>query len=57
MNPGLPNTLSSLGAIGGIAYGISLKKGFWVTAGLGLLCAIGGAAVGATYNYLKTNNK
>jgi hypothetical protein len=57
MNPSLPNNLSSLGAIGGIAYGISLKKGFWVTACLGLLFAVGGAAVGTTYNYLKTNKK
>jgi hypothetical protein len=28
-----------------------------MTAGLGLLFAVGGAAVGTTYNYLKTNNK
>jgi hypothetical protein len=45
--------LSSLGAVGGIAYGVSKQKSFWTTAGFAILFAIGGAALGTTYKVLK----
>jgi len=42
--------LSSIGAIGGIAYAVSKRKTFWVTATYGLVFAIAGAAVGTIIN-------
>lgn len=39
-------TLTTLGAIGGLAYGVSKQKSFWTTAGFTILFAIVGAAVG-----------
>jgi hypothetical protein len=45
--------LISLGAVGGIAYGVSKQKSFWTTAGFAILFAIGGAALGMTYQSLK----
>ena len=44
---------SSLGAVGGIAYGVSKQKSFWTTAGFTILFAIGGAALGTAYQALK----
>lgn len=38
--------LTTLGAIGGLAYGISKQKSFWTTAGFTILFAIVGAAAG-----------
>jgi hypothetical protein len=40
------SVLSSLGAVGGIYYGVSKKKSFWTTAGFTILFAIGGGALG-----------
>ena len=45
--------LTSVGAIGGIAYGVSKKKSFWTTAGFAILFAIGGAALGTTIKIYK----
>jgi hypothetical protein len=45
--------LSSLGAVGGIAYGVSKQKSFWTTAGFAILFAIGGSALGIAYQSLK----
>jgi hypothetical protein len=38
--------LTSLGALGGIVYGVTKAQGFWATAGYTLLFSIGGAALG-----------
>lgn len=46
--------LTSVGAIGGIAYGVSKSKSFWTTAGFAILFAIGGAALGTA---IKSFNK
>jgi len=43
------SALSSLGAVGGIYYGVTKSKGFWTTAGFAILFAIGGAALGNAY--------
>lgn len=43
------STMTSVGAMCGVAYGISQKKSFWTTTGFALLFAIAGAALGATY--------
>ena len=51
----LSSALSSLGAVAGIAYGVSQKKSFWTTAGFTILFAIGGAALGTAYNAIKNN--
>lgn len=50
----LTTGLSSVGAIGGIAYGVSKNKSFWTTAGFAILFAIGGAALGTGIKILKT---
>jgi hypothetical protein len=49
------STLSSLGAVYGIYYGVKNQKGFWQTAGFTLLFAIGGSMLGTAYNSI-TNN-
>ena len=49
------SALSSLGAVAGIAYGVSQKKSFWTTAGFVILFAIGGAALGNAYSAIKDN--
>ena len=46
-------SLSSLGAVLGIYYGVSKSKGFWATAGFTILFAVGGASIGKAYEYLK----
>lgn len=51
------SALSSLGAVAGIAYGVSKKKSFWTTAGFAILFAIGGAAIGTAYNALTEKNQ
>lgn len=38
--------LTSVGAIAGIAYGISKSKSFWITAGYCIAFAAGGCAIG-----------
>ena len=38
--------LTSVGALGGIAYGISKSKSFWVMAGYSVIFALTGYAVG-----------
>jgi len=38
--------LTSIGALGGIAYAVSKKKSFWTTAGFAILFALTGAAIG-----------
>jgi hypothetical protein len=44
----LSPTLSSVGAIAGIYYGVKNKKSFWTTVGFTILFSIGGAAIGTT---------
>jgi ABC-type nitrate/sulfonate/bicarbonate transport system permease component len=39
------NTLTTVGAVGGIIYGIKQQKGFWATAGYTLLFALVGTAL------------
>ena len=46
-------TLGSVGAALGIYYGMTKQKGFWITAGLVALFAIGGAALGSVYESTK----
>jgi len=46
----LKQPLTSAGAVGGIIYGISKQKGFWVTAGYTLLFAVAGAMLGTAIN-------
>lgn len=46
-------SLSSLGAVAGLYYGVTKNKGFWGTAGFTLLFAIGGAALGSFYESIK----
>ena len=41
---------TTIGAIGGLAYGVSKHKQFWTTAGFTILFAIAGAAVGTAVN-------
>ena len=45
--------LTSVGAVFGLYYGVTKNKGFWVTAGLTLISAIGGAALGTFYESIK----
>ena len=52
----LSSALSSLGAVAGIAYGVSNRKSFWTTAGFAILFAIGGAALGTAYNSITNQN-
>lgn len=47
-------SLISLGALGGIFYGINKQKGFVAIAGLGLLFAFVGAGLGVAYNNMTT---
>lgn len=47
------SALTSVGAIGGIAYAVSKRKSFWATAGFAVLFALGGAAVGTAINVYK----
>ena len=47
-------TLISAGAMGGLLYGIYKQKSFWTTAGFTLLFAFGGAALGTTYEAIKS---
>jgi len=42
-------TLSSVGAVLGIYYGVSNGKSFWTTTGFAILFAIGGASLGVAY--------
>lgn len=50
------SALSSLGAVAGIAYGVSNRKSFWTTAGFAILFALGGAALGTAYNAITNKN-
>lgn len=45
--------LTSIGAIVGIFYGVSKRLPFAATAGLTILFAIGGAALGTAYEAMK----
>ena len=49
----LKPALTSLGAIGGIAYGVSKKKSFWTTIGFTILFSIGGAVLGTAIESIK----
>jgi hypothetical protein len=49
----LTKTLTSVGAIGGIAYGISKQKGFWATAGYTIILALAGGFLGTTIDSLQ----
>lgn len=40
------SAFTAIGAIGGMAYGVSKHKSFWTTAGFTILFAIAGAAAG-----------
>ena len=40
------SAFTSIGAIGGLAYGVSKRKSFWTTAGFTILFAVAGAALG-----------
>ncbi len=48
------SALSSLGAVGGIYYGVSKGKGFWATAGFAILFAVGGGLLGHAYEQLNS---
>jgi hypothetical protein len=52
-NMNVTSALSSVGAIGGIYYGVSQKKSFWTTIGFTILFSIGGAEIGTTINAIK----
>lgn len=47
--------LTSVGAIGGIAYGVSKGKPFWATAAFAILFGIGGAALGTAVQHYQNN--
>lgn len=47
--------LISVGAIGGIAYGVSKNKSFWTTAGFAILFAIAGAGLGTAIKMIKND--
>lgn len=49
-------TLSSLGAIYGIYYGVTKGKSFWSTTGFAVLFAIGGASLGYAYQMVQNKN-
>lgn len=49
-------TLSSVGAIAGIYYGVKNKKSFWTTVGFTILFSVGGAALGTVITSV-TNNE
>jgi hypothetical protein len=49
----LTSALTSVGAVGGIAYGVSKKKSFWTTIGFTILFSIGGAALGTAIQSIK----
>lgn len=53
INMDVSKALTSVGAVFGLYYGVTKNKGFWGTAGLTLLCAIGGAALGTFYESVK----
>jgi hypothetical protein len=46
--------LTSVGAIGGIAYGVSKGKSFLTTAGFAIIFAIAGAGVGTAIKMIKS---
>jgi hypothetical protein len=50
----ITSALSSIGAIGGIYYGVSQRKSFWTTIGFTILFSISGAAIGTTIQAIKT---
>ena len=47
--------LTSIGAIGGIVYGVSKNKSFWATAGFAIIFAIAGAGLATIIKNLKTD--
>jgi hypothetical protein len=47
--------LTSVGAIGGIAYGVSKKKSFWTTAGFAIIFAIAGAGLATAVKMVKND--
>lgn len=47
--------LTSVGAIGGIAYGVSKNKSFWTTAGFAIIFAIAGAGLGTAIKMVKND--
>lgn len=47
--------LTSVGALGGIAYGVSKGKPFWATAAFAILFGIGGAALGMAVKNFQEN--
>ena len=52
----ITSALTSVGAVSGIAYGVSKQKSFWATAGLAVLFAFVGAAIATAYNSFQTKN-
>ena len=47
--------LTSIGAFGGIVYGVSKNKPFWGVAGYAILFGIAGAALGTAYESINKN--
>ncbi len=53
MKVSVTSALTSVGAFCGIFYGMTKHKPFWMTAGLTILFAVGGAAIGNAYERVK----
>jgi len=47
--------LTSVGAIGGIAYAVSKNKSFWTTASFAIIFAIAGAGLATAIKNFKTD--
>jgi hypothetical protein len=47
--------LTSVGAISGIAYGVSKKKSLWTTAGFAIIFAIAGAGLATAIKMVKND--
>ena len=52
----ITSALTSVGAVGGIAYGVYNQKSFWATAGYALLFAFAGASLATAYNSFTTKS-
>lgn len=51
----LAKTFTTVSALAGLAYAVSKRHGFWLTAGITVISAIGGAAVGSVVNQIKND--
>lgn len=51
----LTKTFTTVSALAGLFYSVSKRHGFWMTAGITVVSAIGGAAVGSVVTNLKND--